>query len=104
MVCGPVFPGTPVAPISRPTGESTSPEGGSMADVLSHDSHPDSWGHCEGCKWWESGPAGSADHAMGLCQQPELVHFQLQVSAGSGCNRFTADVHQPAATTSGAAG
>jgi hypothetical protein len=64
-----------------------------MADI-----HPDSWGHCEGCKWWQSGPAGTADHTMGLCQQPELVHFQLQVSAGSGCNRFTSE---EAGTTAG---
>jgi hypothetical protein len=73
-----------------------------MAEVHSHDTHPDSWGHCEGCKWWQSGPAGSADHAMGLCQQPELVHFQLQVSADSGCNRFTAEVPAHATASGGA--
>lgn len=47
------------------------------------------WGHCEGCKWWQNDSAGEFQRSPGLCQQPEIVHFQLQVSGESGCNRFT---------------
>ena len=28
------------------------------------------------------------DTTIGLCVQPELIHFSLQVSGHSGCNRF----------------
>ncbi|MFO0850220.1 MAG: hypothetical protein U0871_16935 [Gemmataceae bacterium] len=46
-------------------------------------------GHCGHCKWWQGEPTGTHDlDSPGVCQQEELVHFQLAVSAGSGCNRF----------------
>lgn len=46
-------------------------------------------GLCGGCKWWQSDVASElAQHMVGLCQQPEIVRFQLQVSDDSGCNRF----------------
>jgi hypothetical protein len=46
-------------------------------------------GHCGHCKWWQGEATGTHDHeSLGVCQQEELVHFQLQVSADSGCNRF----------------
>ena len=54
------------------------------------DSHPDIRGMCKGCRWWQAehdGP-GAEDAAIGLCMQPELTHFSLQVSGHSGCNRF----------------
>ena len=44
---------------------------------------------CGNCRWWQSDEHAAAGHdPVGLCEQPELVHFQLQVSADSGCNRF----------------
>jgi hypothetical protein len=50
--------------------------------------HRDS-GHCAACRWWQSDEHAAAGHdPVGLCEQPELVHFQMQVSADSGCNRF----------------
>lgn len=52
-----------------------------------HD-HADT-GHCGHCQWWQGEATGTHDHeSLGICQQEELVHFQLQVSADSGCNRF----------------
>ena len=47
-------------------------------------------GHCKGCKWWQAGHDNLAaeDLTIGLCMQPELTHFSLQVSGNSGCNRF----------------
>ena len=47
-------------------------------------------GLCKGCRWWQAehdGPAAE-DTTIGLCVQPELTHFSLQVSGHSGCNRF----------------
>ena len=47
-------------------------------------------GLCKGCRWWQAehdGPAAE-DATIGLCVQPELTHFSLQVSGHSGCNRF----------------
>lgn len=52
-----------------------------------HNHHADC-GHCGACKWWQSDPDAPGHEALGLCQQPEVVHFQLQVSDTSGCNRF----------------
>lgn len=43
-------------------------------------------GHCEGCRWWQDDPADG--HRLGLCLHDEIAHFQLEVSADSGCNRF----------------
>jgi hypothetical protein len=50
----------------------------------------DERGHCKGCRWWqaEADPAASADGVIGLCMQPELTHFSVQVSGNSGCNRY----------------
>jgi hypothetical protein len=46
-------------------------------------------GHCGACRWWQSDEHAAAGHdPVGLCEQPELVHFQLMVSADSCCNRF----------------
>jgi hypothetical protein len=57
----------------------------------------DDRGLCKGCRWWQaeencpgSGCPEGADHAIGLCMQPELTHFSMQVSGHSGCNRFEA--------------
>jgi hypothetical protein len=53
---------------------------------------PEERGLCKGCRWWQAehdGPAAE-DAAIGLCMQPELTHFSLQVSGHSGCNRFEA--------------
>jgi hypothetical protein len=52
----------------------------------------DERGHCKGCRWWQAehdGPAAE-DTTVGLCMQPELTHFSLQVSGHSGCNRYEA--------------
>ena len=54
-------------------------------------------GHCGACKHWQSDP-GAVDHdRVGLCEHPEIVRFQLQVSDDSGCNRF-----EPAEISAGA--
>ena len=46
-------------------------------------------GHCQACRWWQSSPSEAGDpHNIGLCLHEELVHFELQVSGDSGCNRF----------------
>ena len=46
-------------------------------------------GHCGNCKWWQSDKDVVGSHEpIGLCLHEELAHFQLQVSADSGCNRF----------------
>jgi hypothetical protein len=47
-------------------------------------------GLCKACKWWqaEHDDPAAEDTAIGLCVQDELVHFGLQVSGHSGCNRF----------------
>ncbi|HJZ54457.1 MAG TPA: hypothetical protein VKE74_05840 [Gemmataceae bacterium] len=61
-----------------------------MTDFNSPDSHPEERGHCKACRWWQAehdGPSAE-DTAVGLCMQPELTHFSLQVSGLSGCNRF----------------
>ncbi|HEY2911347.1 MAG TPA: hypothetical protein VGI99_13945 [Gemmataceae bacterium] len=50
----------------------------------------DEQGHCKGCRWWQAehdGPSAE-DAAVGLCMQPELTHFSLQVAGQCGCNRF----------------
>ncbi len=50
----------------------------------------DEHGHCKGCRWWQAehdGPAAD-DATIGLCMQPEMTHFSIQVSGSSGCNRF----------------
>ena len=66
-----------------------------MPDI--HDDHAENPGRCNGCKWWQHDATGSGGHNdVGLCLQPELAHFELQVSGDSGCNRFT-----PAEVTAG---
>jgi heat shock protein HslJ len=67
----------------------------------------DDRGLCKGCRWWQAehdGP-GAEDATIGLCMQPELTHFSLQVSGHSGCNRFEMQVEggrlQSVAATSG---
>lgn len=61
-----------------------------MADFSRITDHGDDHGHCKGCRHWHGehdGPA--AEHtALGLCMQPELTHFSLQVSGDSGCNHY----------------
>lgn len=47
----------------------------------------DECGHCKGCRWWQA-ENEDAEVAIGLCMQPELTHFSIQVTAHSGCNRF----------------
>ena len=52
--------------------------------------HPEERGLCKACRFWQAehdGPAAE-DVTIGLCVQPELTHFSLQVSGHSGCNRF----------------
>lgn len=52
----------------------------------------DERGRCKGCRWWQAehdSPAAE-DMTVGLCMQPELTHFSLQVSGHSGCNRYEA--------------
>jgi hypothetical protein len=61
-------------------------------------SSDDECGHCKGCRWWQA-EQDEADAAVGLCMQPELTHFSIQVSAHSGCNRFS---HAPAEELVGA--
>lgn len=50
----------------------------------------DESGHCKGCRWWQAEHDGplAEDSAIGLCMQPELTHFSLQVAGQCGCNRF----------------
>ena len=50
----------------------------------------DECGHCKGCRWWQAEHEESMADAsvIGLCMQPELTHFSIQVSGQSGCNRF----------------
>ena len=47
-------------------------------------------GHCKGCRWWQAERDGtvSDDAIIGLCMQPELTHFSVEVSGHCGCNRF----------------
>jgi hypothetical protein len=61
-----------------------------MTDLpLSSRSESHDCGHCGACKWWQTDPDAHAfDESAGLCLHEELVHFNLQVSAASGCNRF----------------
>src|SRR5262249_6652045 len=64
----------------------------SMADFSRISECGDDRGHCKGCKWWQAehdGP-GAEDVTVGLCLQPELTHFSLQVSGLSGWNRYEA--------------
>jgi len=68
-----------------------------MSDYSRIDDSGDERGLCKGCKHWQAehdGPAAE-DAAVGLCMQPELTHFSLQVTGHSGCNRFEA-VHAEA--------
>ncbi len=59
-----------------------------MADH-EHDPGDGCGGRCGGCRWWQSDHNDTGDHEhIGLCLHEELAHFQLQVSADSGCNRF----------------
>lgn len=51
----------------------------------------DSWGPCQGCKWWQIEPdAPIDDHTLGACIDEALQPFQLLLSGDSGCNRFMA--------------
>lgn len=60
------------------------------------------WGHCEDCKWWQHQQAPGGDPAaVGRCDQPELIRFELQVSAQSGCNHHEARM-EPAHRMAGA--
>jgi hypothetical protein len=47
----------------------------------------DERGHCRSCRWWQA-EHEDAESAAGLCMQPELTHFSIQLTANSGCNRF----------------
>jgi hypothetical protein len=69
-----------------------------MADYSRIDSHGNERGWCKACKWWQAEHDGpqAEDATVGLCMQPELTHFSLQVSGHSGCNRF-----EPADATAG---
>lgn len=64
----------------------------------------DECGHCKGCRWWQAehdGPAAE-EATIGLCMQPELTHFSIQVSGHSGCNRYEhATVKELAGVVSG---
>jgi hypothetical protein len=67
-----------------------------MTDFDPTSAHPEERGHCKGCRWWQAehdGPAAE-DTTVGLCMQPELTHFSLQVSGHSGCNRFEAVIEE----------
>ena len=66
-----------------------------MAEFNAITDSGDDQGLCMGCRWWQaeadcpgSGCPEGADAVIGLCMQPELTHFSLQVSGHSGCNRF----------------
>ncbi len=62
-----------------------------------NDTH-DACGHCQDCKWWQGEARGTSDRtSLGLCMHAELIHFNLEVSAESGCNRF-----EPAPALAGA--
>lgn len=46
-------------------------------------------GHCGECRWWQTDANAEAGRDfVGLCLHEELAHFELQLSAESGCNRF----------------
>ncbi len=47
---------------------------------------------CRGCQWWQAEFDEPAVATIGLCMQPELTHFSLEVSGHSGCNRFLAGI------------
>src|SRR5205823_2186972 len=68
----------------------TSLEGPVMSEFRTGSDHGDERGHCKACRWWQAEHDGpeSEDAAIGLCMQPELTHFSLQVTGVSGCNRF----------------
>jgi hypothetical protein len=51
---------------------------------------PTNCGQCGDCRWWQSDAKAGPD-SPGLCLHEELVHFELEVSAKSGCNRFQLD-------------
>jgi hypothetical protein len=55
-----------------------------------HQHLPTNCGHCGDCRWWQSDANAGTDHG-GLCLHEELAHFELEVSAESGCNRFQVD-------------
>lgn len=50
----------------------------------------DDRGLCKACRWWQAEHDGPESDVItiGLCMQPELTHFSLQVSGNSGCNRY----------------
>ena len=76
-----------------------------MTDFDPASAHPEERGHCKGCRWWQAehdGPAAE-DTTVGLCMQPELTHFSLQVSGHSGCNRFEAVIRKHGRPVSAAA-
>ena len=57
---------------------------------MAHDCDDLDCGHCGSCQWWQT-DADDTTHghdSVGLCLHDELVHFNLQVSGDSGCNRF----------------
>lgn len=66
--------------------------------MTEHSKQPEDRGHCRACKWWEAEHEGPTpdDATIGLCMQPDLTHFSLQVSGHSGCNHF-----EPAAENAG---
>ncbi|MGL6096815.1 MAG: hypothetical protein ACRC7O_13595 [Fimbriiglobus sp.] len=65
-----------------------------------HAGHHDC-GHCGACQWWQTDPtAHHAAGAVGLFLHDEIAHFNLQVSADSGCNRF----HEAAVAVEAAVG
>jgi hypothetical protein len=55
-----------------------------------HDRSAYDLGLCKVCKWWQAEHDGpiAEDVAVGLCVNPELIHFGLQVAGHSSCNRF----------------
>jgi hypothetical protein len=60
---------------------------GHSKDRAQNTEHDD--GHCHGCKWWQGQAKGTSDRvSLGLCMHAELVHFNLEVSGDSSCNRF----------------
>lgn len=59
-------------------------------------------GHCMSCRHWQAENEEAAS-AAGLCMQPELTHFSIQLTAHSGCNRFEhVEAGEMAAALSGA--
>ncbi|HEX4611559.1 MAG TPA: hypothetical protein VH092_25415 [Urbifossiella sp.] len=61
-----------------------------MSEFSQIDGHGDERGLCKSCRYWEAEHDGARaeDAAVGLCLQPELSHFSLQVTGHSGCNRY----------------